>query len=223
MERQYKYLGYFFLAFILFVALGFYFPYFSLFPEFKSVTVTIHIHATALLLWVIVLITQPFLIAYKKFRAHRLIGRFTYFLMPIIIISSIGVLKQQYYEGIEQKMTSSASLKTLFTSAAGLLSIIIYYSLAIINIWKGNVAFHMRFMICLALEFIPPSFGRTLGYWFYMKQYYTYNISILLCILILITLIIYDKQKNLDYKPYIFALSLFSVIQVCWYIIGHPI
>src|ERR1019366_5065878 len=102
MERQYKYMRYFFLAFIVFVALGFYYPYFSLFPDFKSVTSTTHIHATALLLWVLVLITQPFLIAYKKFKTHRLVGKFTYFLMPIIIISSIWVLRQQYYEGIEQ-------------------------------------------------------------------------------------------------------------------------
>lgn len=112
MERQYRYLGYFFLAFILFVALGFYIPYFSLFPEFKSVTLTTHIHAIALFFWVIVLITQPFLIAYNKFKAHRFVGRFTYFLMPIIIISSVGVLRQQYYEGLEQKMTSYESFKT---------------------------------------------------------------------------------------------------------------
>jgi len=107
-------MAYFFLGFIVFVALGFYYPYFSLFPEFKSVTAIIHIHATTLLLWVVVLIIQPFLIAYKKFKAHRVIGRFTYLLMPLIIISSIGVLRQQYQEGVQQHLTSSASLKTLF-------------------------------------------------------------------------------------------------------------
>ena len=223
MEKQYKYLSYFFLVFIVFVALGFYYPYFSLFPEFKSVTQIIQIHATALLFWVVVLIVQPFLITYKKFKAHRLVGKFTYFLMPVIIISSVGVLRQQYTEGMEQKMTSAESFKTLYTSAAGLISIIIYYSLAVYNIWKGNVSYHMRYMICLALEFIPPSFGRTLGYWFYMRQYYTYNISIILCMLILITLIIYDRKKKLDYKPYVIALCIFSITQIIWFAIGHPI
>jgi hypothetical protein len=223
MERQYKYLGYFFLVFILFVALGFYYPYFSLFPEFKSVTFTTHIHATALFLCVMILITQPFLIACKKFSAHRILGRITYFLMPVIIISSIGVLRQQYFEGIEQKMSPSASFKTLFTSAAELVSIIIYYSMAVYNIKKSNAAWHMRYMICLALEFIPPSFGRTLGYWLNMRQYYTYNISILLCMLILIFLIFIDKKNNMDYTPYIFGLCLFSITQITWYLLGHPI
>jgi hypothetical protein len=223
MEKQYRYLGFFFLSFIVFVALGFYYPYFSLFPEFKSVTQIIHIHAIALFLWVIVLIAQPLLITYHQFKAHRFIGKFTYFLMPVIIISSVGVLRQQYLEGIEQKMTSGVSLKSLYTSAAELISIVIYYTLAVYNIWKGNVAYHMRYMICLALEFIPPSFGRTLGYWFYMRQYHTYNISIILCMLILITLIIYDRKKNLDYKPYLIALAFFSIIQIVWFSIGHPI
>ncbi len=183
----------------------------------------VQIHAAALLLWVAILITQPLLATYQKFKAHRLIGRFTYFLMPVIILTSVGVLRQQYVEGLEQKMTSSESFRTLYTSAAELVSIVIYYTLAVFNILKGNVPYHMRYMICLALEFIPPSFGRTLGYWLYMRQYYTYNISIILCMLILILLILYDRRKNLDYKPYVLALSIFSITQIIWFAIGHPI
>ncbi len=223
MEKQYQFLGFFFLAFIVFVALGFYYPYFSLFPGFKDVSQMVQIHAAALLLWVVILITQPLLVTYQKFKAHRLIGRFTYFLMPVIILTSVGVLRQQYVEGLEQKMTSSESFRTLYTSAAELVSIVIYYTLAVFNILKGNVPYHMRYMICLALEFIPPSFGRTLGYWLYMRQYYTYNISIILCMLILILLILYDRRKNLDYKPYVLALSIFSITQIIWFAIGHPI
>lgn len=223
MEKQYQFLGFFFLIFIVFVALGFYYPYFSLFPGFKDVSQMVHIHAAALLLWVVILITQPLLITYQKFKTHRFIGRFTYFLMPVIILTSVGVLRQQYVEGIEQKMTSSESFRTLYTSAAELVSIVIYYALAVFNILKGNVPYHMRYMICLALEFIPPSFGRTLGYWLYMRQYYTYNISIILCMVILILLINYDRKKNLDYKPYVVALSIFSITQIIWFAIGHPI
>lgn len=223
METGYKYIGYFFLLFIIFVALGFYYPYFSLFPSFKSITVIIHIHALALFLWVLILIAQPLLITYKKLKIHRFIGRFTYFLMPIIILSSIGVLKQHYNEGIEQKMTSTESLKTLFTSATELIEIIIFYSLAIINILKGNVAFHMRYMICLALEFIPPSFGRTLGYWLNIRQHYTYNISMLLCFAVLIILIIRDRINNLNYKPYIIAFWILLLFHISWYAVGHPI
>ena len=223
MEKDYKYFGYFFLSFIVFVALGFYYPYFSLFPGFASVTRVVHIHAAALLLWVVILIAQPLLITNQKFRAHRFIGKLTYFLMPIIIISSVGVLRQQYEESIAQKISPLVSFETLYTSATELLCIMIFYSLAIYNIRRGNTASHMRYMISLALVFIPPSFGRTLGYWLYMKQIYTYNISIVLCILILIILIVYDWRKNLNFRPYLIALSIFSIIHAGWYALGNPI
>src|SRR5450755_2409914 len=120
MEKQYKNTGYFFLILLAFVFLGFYYPYFSLFPSFKSITVIVHVHAIILMLWVVLLIGQPLLIRYQKYKAHRIIGKLTYFLLPLVIVSSLGVIRQQYYEGIEQKMTSLQSLKLIFTSIAGI-------------------------------------------------------------------------------------------------------
>jgi hypothetical protein len=121
------------------------------------------------------------------------------------------------------KMTSAQSLKAQFTNIAGIFTILIYYSLAIINILKGNVALNMRYMICLFLEFIPPIFGRTLGYWFDIKQFYTYNISILLSALILVLLLMADKKRRLNYTPYVVVLSLYFVVNGIWYALGHPI
>lgn len=223
MEKHYRNIGYFFLIIIAFVALGFYYPYFSLFPDFKSVTPIIHIHAITLFLWLVILIIQPLLIRYHKYKAHKILGKFTYFLLPIVIISMIGVIRQGYIRGIDEKMTSAQSLKVQFTNIAGIFSFLIYYSLGIINILKGNVALHMRYMICLFLEFVPPTFGRTLGYWFDIRQIYTYSISILLSTLILVLLITRDKKRGLNYTPYVVALSLYFVVYCIWQALGHPI
>ena len=111
MEKQYKNVGYFFATLLVFVALGFYYPYFSLFPEFKSITTIVHIHAIALFLWLVILMVQPLLIRYHKYRAHKLLGKFTYFLLPVVIISMIGVIRQGYARGIDEKMTSPKVLK----------------------------------------------------------------------------------------------------------------
>lgn len=223
MEKHYKNIGYCFLILLVFVALGFYYPYFSLFPDFKSVTVVVHIHALLLMLWVVILIAQPLLIRYHKNRAHKIIGKVTYFLLPLVIVSSFGVIRQQYYEGIAQKMTSIESFKVIFTSFAGLFTILTYYLCAIVNIRRGNIALHMRYMICLFLEFIPPTVGRTLGYWFGIRQFYTYNISIALATLILVILIVADKKRKLNYTPYVVALTLYFVVNTSWYALGHPI
>jgi len=222
MEHFYRNTGYFFLVLIVFVALGFYYPYFSLFPEFKSITVLIHIHALALMAWVCILIAQPLLIRYQKFELHRTLGRFSYFLMPLVIITLIGVVRAQYQEGIEQKMTRLQSFKAVFTSFAAIFTILFYYLNAIANIRKGKVALHMRWMICLFLEFIPPTLGRTLGYWFGIRQVYTYSISIGLGATILGLLIVADKKRKMNYMPYMVALSLYVVVDAAWLAMGHP-
>lgn len=223
MEKYYRNVGYIFLSLLVFIALGFYYPYFSLFPQFKSVTITIHLHAISLMLWALILIAQPILIRYKKYMAHKIIGRFTYFLVPVVIITCLGVMRQQYYEGLEIKLTPAQSLKSLFVSFTQALSIIIFYVLAIINVLKGNIAFHMRYMICLFLEFIPPTFGRTLGYWLGLRQTYTNTIAVSVGAFILIMLIIADKKRKADYTPYVVALSLYFVFNISWFALGCPL
>jgi hypothetical protein len=223
MEKYYQNTGNYFLILIVFIALGFYYPYFSLFPQFKSVTTTVHVHALSLMLWALILIAQPILVRYKKYKAHRTIGRFTYFLVPVVILTCFGVMRQQYYEGLENKMTSAQSLKALFVSFTQALSIIILYVLAIISILKGNVAFHMRYMICLFLQFIPPTFGRTLGYWLGLKQVYTNTIAVSVGAFIIIMLIAADKKRKADFTPYVVALSLYFVFNVSWFVLGCPL
>ena len=175
------------------------------------------------MLWALILIAQPILIRYKKYKAHKILGRFTYFLVPLVILTCFGVMRQQYYEGLERKMTSAQSLKSLFVSLTQALSIIILYALAIINVLKGNIAFHMRYMICLFLQFIPPTFGRTLGYWLGLRQVYTNTIAVLVGVCIIIMLIMADKKRKADCTPYVVALSLYFAFNVSWFVLGCPL
>ncbi len=81
----------------------------------------------------------------------------------------------------------------------------------------------MRYMICLFLEFVPPTFGRTLGYWLNMRQIYTYSIALLLSAIILVLLIMSDKKRKLNYSPYVVALSLYVIVYGSWLALGHPL
>ena len=223
MEKQYRNTGYFFLTLLLFVALGFYYPYFSLFPKFEFVTLIVHIHAITLFLWLVILIAQPLFIRYGKYKLHKLLGKFTYFLLPVVIITMIGVIRQGYIRGINENMSSAQSLRAQFTNIAGIFTFLIYYLLGISHILKGNVALHMRYMICLFLEFVPPTVGRTLGYWLDIRQIYTYSISLLLSAGILFYLVRMDKKRGLNYLPYKLALCLYVSVYAVWLLLGHPI
>ena len=223
MERYYKNIGAYFLVLLVFVALGFYYPYFSLFPSFPSVTAMIHVHTLSLLAWVSIMIVQPLLIRYKKFRAHRIIGKLSYFIVPLVVITCLGVMRQQYEEGIEHKLSAGQSLKTVFTSFTGVVTILIYYILAVTAIHKGNVGSHMRYMICLFLEFIPPTLGRTLGYWLDMRQVYTHSIAVGIGAVIIVFLLIADRRRKADYTPYIVALWVYVVCTLSWALLGFPL
>jgi hypothetical protein len=50
-----------------------------------------HVHAIMLSLWILVLIIQPILIRKKKLAVHRLIGKFTYVLFPLMIFVGISI------------------------------------------------------------------------------------------------------------------------------------
>jgi hypothetical protein len=89
MEKAYKNLGYFFLLLVPLAFLGFYKRYLSQFPEFQETTTYIHIHAAIASIWLFMLIIQPFLIRNRKYKQHRIVGRISYFVFPLLILSFI--------------------------------------------------------------------------------------------------------------------------------------
>lgn len=63
--------GYYFIILLVLAVIGFWESYFSkLFSDVSSYT---HFHAVTMLLWIGMLITQAFLIRYKKRDLHRFI------------------------------------------------------------------------------------------------------------------------------------------------------
>ena len=207
---KYKNVGYLFLILFAFVILGFYKTYFGLFPYFDNNTTTlVHFHAAVLILWVILLIVQPLLIRYKKFAIHRLLGNFTYILVPLIILSFIGMINKQYNEEFILKIPRSEIIEDTSLAVALLLLFAIFYILAIIN--KRKIAFHMRYMIATALVFINPAIARLTPFW---TIYKSQLLVFVLTDLILLMLIFFDIKHKRKYKPYVVALTLFLVYHI---------
>lgn len=206
-EKEYKNTGYFFLLLFTLVIVGFFKTYYGLYPQFNSrTTVVIHFHATVLMLWVILLIVQPLLIRYKNFTAHRLIGKFTYVLVPLIICSFIMVINKEFDENRARNITTIKNLRHLVQPFDNMLLFAINYTLAIIN--KRKTQYHMRFMIATGLVLIPPTVARILIFLIHFPPLISELLAFAFVDLILLGLILYDRFKNLNYKPYIVSLML---------------
>jgi hypothetical protein len=224
MESAYRNIGYFLLALpVIFVA-GFWIPYFSEIPHFDaSITVPVHLHALLLFGWVALLVVQPLAIRLGAFDLHRILGRISYVLMPLIVVSAVAMLHKEYHEHLASGMGLRAAGAAEFLSVSQLVLLGIFYCSAIIHIKKHEVALHMRYMICVAFVLLPAGLARILGYWFGINQSLSQTCCLTVIDLCLVALIWFDRSRHLAARPYIHALAAYVVVEASWVALGRPI
>jgi uncharacterized membrane protein YozB (DUF420 family) len=203
------------------VGLGFYKPYFALIPHFDpSITPLVQIHAALLMSFVALLIAQPLLIRYRQRTWHRRLGKATYFLMPPLIASCVGVIFKEYDEAFAHSLSVQASLKAVFSDSAQVILLLLFYALAIIN--RRNIPVHMRYMIAVVLTLAPAAIARILGYWFDVPRYESGVATSLFLDAVLVALIWFDHRNKLNYRAYLLVLPLFLLSHAGFVLIAHP-
>lgn len=146
--------GYYFIVLFFLALIGFWESYFS--KLFGGINSYKHFHAVTMLLWMGMLITQAFLIKYKKYSLHKFIGRFSYGLVPVLIISLVLLAHSQIT--IHDFGITYSRLYILFLQLSLLTIFIIAYVLAII--YRTSPNHHARYMICTSLTLIDPAVSR---------------------------------------------------------------
>lgn len=224
MERSYRNLGYVLLALAPIFIAGFWIPYFSQFPHFDvSITSAVHAHAILLFIWLALLIAQPIAIQRRAFKTHRVLGRASYGLVPLIVISAIAMVWKEYNENVAAGAKASTAGLDEFVSSTQLVLLVTVYAAAIVSIWKRDVAAHMRYMVCLALILLPPGLARVFGYWFGMSQAVSQAICFVLIDTCLIGLILLDWLHERVSRPYINVLGIYLAIEAIWLGLGCPV
>jgi uncharacterized membrane protein len=193
----------------------------ALIPNFDpSITPLVQVHAILLMSLVALLVAQPLLIRYKRRQLHKSLGKLTYFLMPLLAASCVGVIFKEYAEALSRNPSIGAALRSIFCDVAQLLLLIFFYSLAILN--RRNVPVHMRYMIAVALIVAPAGIARVLGYWFDVPRYQSGLASNALLDAVLIGLILFDRRNHLNSRPYVFVLALFVLSHAGFAFMGRP-
>ncbi len=87
--------GYFIAILIPIVIVAFWPSYFSiLFDHVITPTFYSHFHGIMMMIWIALLIVQPILIRKKKLKIHRLVGKMSYFVGPVVFISMLMITHQ---------------------------------------------------------------------------------------------------------------------------------
>lgn len=150
---------FFFAALAIFAIAGFWPSYFARVSEEKNFHV--HLHGAAMSLWVLLLISQAFLIrsGTRQLRQlHRLAGKISYVLVPVIIFSTLSLSHFRVQESGTDLRPDL--LYFLYIQLALLVVFVLAYSLAIYH--RASPHIHARYMVCTALALIDPIVARLL-------------------------------------------------------------
>ena len=94
----YKNIVVYFVSFLLLAIWAFWPSYFS--HILTDIEPHIHFHGITMSLWCLMLIGQAFLIRLKKYKIHRVVGKFSYLLAPLILISGFNTAHASIVDNI---------------------------------------------------------------------------------------------------------------------------
>jgi hypothetical protein len=149
---------YFFIAIFIITNLGFYKTYLIHFPKFEGFPWVYHIHGMLAMAWVLMLIAQAYLIRAKKYDLHKLIGKLSYIVMPLFLVSLFFAAKESYLRNIKTQPEADALANFTNGGTIDIFFIGLIYVLAMV--YKKNVGYHLRFMASTGLIILQPGLGR---------------------------------------------------------------
>lgn len=217
------------LLFIPLTIIGFYPTYFS--KLFSGVPSIYHIHAFFMILWIILAILQPYLIYQKKTKQHKLLGKISYILMPLVLLTAWMMMRHSYFNYIHtaiEKLPAGSMVteQIMITAANNLkigilygLSLALFYSLAVY--YRKKMAYHATFMLAATLSLTGPTLDRAI-YPLLVKYELPINdfvISFLAIDLLLLALLIYQKNKGSKTYAALFSILFYISWQVLFYLL----
>lgn len=197
---------FYFLLLLVIIFIAFWETYFSKLPW--GIDSYIHFHALTMLLWVVMLISQAYLIRNKRFALHQTLGKLSYVLVPFIVVSLLMLAHNNVDPG--SSGISPTRLYILFLQLSLLFVFVLAYSLAIF--YRHSPVNHARYMICTALTMVDPAVARLpvdLPEIPFSYQIYTFG----LVDIILLTLIVLERNKKSGRIVFPFMLVVFLIVQ----------
>jgi hypothetical protein len=170
-----------------------------------------HIHGMAMFGWCLMLIVQSSLIRMNRRDIHRQIGKLSYVLAPLIIVSTLLLGNYRLnVRGLTDEGLYILSLQTFV-----LTQYVVFYAFAMKNRKQSDV--HARYMVCTALPLLDPIFARILGINFFQADFTTgfiQYITFTFTDLVLVILIIWDwksHQRRDVFLPMLFVLLVTQI------------
>lgn len=203
MIRDFKYIPLFFLAIIILLPIGFNRYINQLFGSGSSDTI-VHFHTVTMTIWCFLLLLQPILILKRKYQAHRMIGKFTFFFIPILLIAMYLTIGLSAEYGV-----AAETAENMFMPFAHMVIFGTFYLLAMIN--KSNSNIHIRYIIISSMSLFGPTIGRIdLGFLSDING----GFELLFIDIVLVAFLLLDLSKKRNIKPFALGLGAYFFVHV---------
>lgn len=205
MERKTNIFILFFIAVAVLSLAGFFNSYIRFLPNTDRFPVVIHVHFAAFILWFVLIIVQPILIRQKKYELHRKIGKVSYFIAPVLVITILILVKNQTQREISASENQAAL--TAFIGVLDAVSFSVYYLIAMVN--KRNLRWHVAFLVAATLVVLNPGMSRLANF---IQPGLGLLLAVLLPFIVSITVLCVEKMR---YKTPVLKSPYFLFL-CCW-------
>ncbi len=196
---------YFTLAFALTVAA--FFP--SYFGRLGESDFAHHLHGVTGTLWFLLLVAQSWFVSHRRMQWHRVVGKASYVLAPLVIIG--GLLMMQAMMSRNIGLPQELRLTLVFLDTSLTLFFAASWALAIVN--RHNMQIHARCMVATIMAVLPPVLARFLVHYVPGVENLAASLSptYFLVEAVLVALIVHDWRSGGRVRyPYPVALAWFA-------------
>ena len=191
---------------LLLLAIPAFWPTYLFPPNYES-DWHVHLHGLAMFAWVALMIAQASLIRGRHAALHRRLGKVSYGLVPLMVLSTVLLAGYR----LRQKIDLDA-LYFLYVQLFLIALLATSWMLAMANRRQPQV--HMRYMACVALTLVDPILARVLFFYGGMDFPATQVVTFGVVDAILIALALHDRAHHPAIRVYPRMLLVFVIAQL---------
>jgi len=207
----------------IYIALIFVFIFIGFFPDYFSrlgkTDLIHHTHAFFAMLWMVLVVTQTWLISHDNVQWHRRLGKLSFVVAPALVVTALEMVHLALGRGSNPLKLGDGRIALAYIDIGLLFYFILFYALAIAN--RRDFRRHQRFMVSTAFVVIPPALGRIPFFYMFPGHLSAWRgefIAVIFIEVVILILLYNDWRKNKLYFAYWFSFLffLFQLLTAQW-------
>lgn len=205
MERHYTLLRILFAGLSLLSLAGFLQTYIVHLANYATIPLGVHFHFVIFLCWIGLLIYQPYLIQTKRTPQHKRLGKLSYGIAPLMVLSISFVVLPI----IHHRFPAEAAVRQVTGAVLDAVSFSVFFILSMRNSKRMNR--HVAYLLAASLIVFNPGIGRLLSQNFHFEVAIFAMVVLPFCIPLGIML--YEKiklKRAICTSPYLLVIGIWT-------------